>query len=82
MSSTILCNVGSDGGGGGGDGDEEGDASVVAVASARAARRTVGAPRVVRGLCMNVQKLTFGRAHVGERQFCVPLSRGSAESES
>lgn len=51
MSSTILCSAGSDGDGGGGDGDEEDDASVVAVASARAARRTVGAPRDVKDLC-------------------------------
>lgn len=55
MSSTILCSVGSDDGvgvavGGGGGGDVEGDASVAAVASARAARRTVGAPRAVRDL--------------------------------
>jgi hypothetical protein len=60
MSSTILCSAGSDEGvgaadGGGGDGDEEGDASVAAVASARAARRTVGAPRAVRDLYMKVR---------------------------
>jgi hypothetical protein len=54
MSSTILCSAGSDDGvgvvGGGGVGNEEDDASVAAVASARAARRTVGAPRALRGL--------------------------------
>ena len=61
MSSTILCSAGSDDGvgvvGGGGNGEEECDASVVAaVASARAARRTVGVARVVRGLCTNIAK--------------------------
>lgn len=80
MSSTILCSAGSDGDGGGGDGDEEDDASVVAVASARAARRTVGAPRDVKDLRSMGSEIELGKAHVEVRQFCVPLSRGSAES--